>query len=159
MRALGLAVALALLQGCGPKVSHEDEATDPPGVLEYETPVAQYFRQDRRVEVVALDPILGRDGCGYLTDRAYDDLVGTIEGLDPTSDYDWPDCLPADDRKSLVHLDRFEHSPFVCGWDCCHPDLLRVALVYFIVGSNLVGQRPVVDDEPYVALEPDHPCE
>lgn len=157
VRVLVIASALAVQGGCGPEVPNEK--IDPPGVLEYETPVAQYFRQDRRVEVVALDPILALDGCGYLTDRAYDDLVDTIDTLDPSADYVWSNCLPDADPKGLVHLDGFEHSPFVCDWDCCHVDLGSIALVYFVVGSNLVDQWPVIDDVPYVALEPDRPCE
>src|SRR5688572_20359016 len=121
-----------IMLGCGPQVGDDDH--DPPGVLEYETPVAQYFRQDRRVEVVALDPIRSRDGCGYLTDRAYDDLVDTIAALDPSADYLWFGCFPDADPKGLVHLEGFEHSPFVCDWNCCDEELLRFALVYFVVG-------------------------
>ena len=36
-----------------------------------------------------------------------------------------------------MHLEGFEHSPFACDWDCCHPDLGDIALVYFMVGDNL----------------------
>jgi hypothetical protein len=158
MRALVIALTLTAVQvGCGPTAP--DEKPNPPGVLEYETPVAQYFRQDRRVEVVALDPILARDGCGYLTDRGYDDIVDTIAALDPSADYVWFGCFPDADPKGLVHLEGFEHSPFVCDWNCCHEDLLRVALVYSVVADNLLDQEPVIDGVPYFALEPDRPCE
>jgi hypothetical protein len=152
-----VAAIVPLTAACGPEAP--EKKTDPPGVLEYETPVAQYFREDRRVEVVALDPILSPDGCGYLTDRAYYDLVTTIDSLDPSADYLWSDCLPDADPKGLVRIDGFEHSPFVCDWNCCHVDLGRIALVYFVVGNNLVGLEPVIDDVPYVALDPDRPCE
>jgi hypothetical protein len=145
-----------LAAACGPKVS--DDQDDQPGVLEYEDPASEFYRLERRVEVITLDPVLGRDGCGFLTDRAYDDLVTTIDALDPTADYVWSDCLPGANPKGLVHLEGFEHSPFVCDWNCCHADLLRVALVYFVVGNNLVHQEPVIDGVPYVALDPDRPC-
>lgn len=150
--------SIALLAvACGPDVA--DGENDPPGSLVYEDPASEFYRLDRRVEVIALDPTLSRDGCGFLTDRAYDDLVTTIDALDPAADHVWSDCLPNAHPRGLVHLEGFEHSPFECDWSCCHADLLRVALVYFVVANNLVHQEPVIDGEPYDALEPDQPCE
>lgn len=76
--------------GCGPELG---DADDPPGMLEYEDPLARYYRIDRRVDIVAIDPMLSRSGCGFLTDRAYDDLMSTYDALDPNADYGvYPDC-------------------------------------------------------------------
>ncbi|MCX4239656.1 hypothetical protein [Paraliomyxa miuraensis] len=149
-------VALVItFAGCGPEIDD-----DPPGTLEYEDPFARYYRLERRVDIVAKDPMLARSGCGFLTDRAYDDLMNTIDALDPSVDYGvHPECSqtapPADD---WFYIEGFTHSPFLCAWYCCHPDLIRAATVYFVVGSNLFDQRPNIDGEPYVALEPDMPC-
>jgi hypothetical protein len=131
---------------------------DPPGELEYETPDSAFYRLERRVDIVALDGV-SRAGCGLLTDRAYDDLVTTLDSLDPTEDYNvWMGCLQSRDPRGRVHLEGFEHSPFACDWDCCHPDLGDIALVYFMVGNNLYDQTPVYEGEPYVALDPDRAC-
>jgi hypothetical protein len=73
-------------------------------------------------------------------------------------DYGWAECFPEYDPKGLLYLEGFTHSPFLCEWYCCHPELIRVATVYFAVGSNLYDQEPNIDGEPYVALEPDLPC-
>jgi hypothetical protein len=154
-----IAATLATLAvACGPELAADDV---PPGKLEHEDPFARYYRLDRRLEIVAIDPIDGRSGCGFLTDRAYDDLMNTYDALDPDVDYGmYPDCPqtapPKDDR---LYLEGFTHSPFECAWYCCHPDLIRAATVYWAAASNLfVGQEPTIDDVPYVALEPDRPC-
>jgi len=153
-----IAGVLVLSLGCGPEAPVDD--MEPPGELVYEHPVSAFYRLDRRVEVVALDPNLSRDGCGYLTDRAYDDLERTVAALDPSADYDeGVGCFEQAEPKGLLYLEGFEHSPFLCDGDCCHADLGRIALVYSMVENNLVGLEPVVDGEPYVALEPDQPCE
>jgi hypothetical protein len=154
------AIVMVFMAACGPEAADDDGDDTPRGVLVYEHPASELYRLDRRIEVVSVDPMRSRDGCGYLTDRAHDDLETTIDALDPTVDYgEWTGCLQTHDPKGLVHLDGFAHSPFVCDWDCCHPDLGRVSLVYFIVENNLFDQQPVVDDEPYFALEPGRPCE
>lgn len=145
---------LVAAMGCGPDVPDEDA---PPGALEYEMPVARFYRLDRRVDVVGVDPAVDPSGCGLLTDRAHGDIVDTLDGLDPTAEYAWPECAHGPPEAS-IHLEGFTHSPFGCSWYCCHPDLLRIAVAYFAVGSNLDGQRPNIDGEPYVALEPDVPC-
>jgi hypothetical protein len=147
----------ALLTGCGPEV--DDEVGAPPGILEYEDPYARYYRSDRRMDVVAVDPMLGRSGCGLLTDRAYDDLTNTIAALDPSLDYRvQTGCPQSGPPKDLLYIEGFDHSPFSCAWYCCHEELIRATTVYFAVGSNLWGQYPAVDGEPYVALEPVMPC-
>lgn len=149
-------LAVAAL-GCGPEF---DEAEDPPGKLEYEDPFVRYYRLDRRVDIVAIDPMLSRSGCGLLTDRAYDDLMNTYDALDPNVDYGvYPDCSqtgpPQDD---WFHLEGFKYSPFPCAWYCCHVDLIQAATVYWAAASSLDGPDPNINGEPYVALEPDMPC-
>ena len=153
-------LAAAIVMGCGPEVT--DDADAPPGVLEYEHPASAFYRLERRVEIVPLDPVLSRHQCGYMSERAYDDIVTTIDALDPSVDYNlWTGCLQTSDPQGHVHLEGFEHSPFVCDWDCCHPELIRVALVYFLVENAFVGQDFILDDdeEPYVALEAGRSCE
>jgi hypothetical protein len=139
--------------GCGPEL---DDRDDPPGVLEYETPTASYYRLDRRVDAVGVDPMADPTGCGFLTDRAHGDLVGTISVLDPNAAYDWSDCDNA--PNGLLYLEGFTHSPFECNWYCCNPDLMPIVIVYFAIGSDLIGPTPNINGGPYVALEPDMPC-
>ena len=149
------AAVLYALTGCGP-----ESPDHPPGALEYETPASAFYRLDHRVEIIPLDPKVSRHQCGFMTDRAYDDLMAALDLLDPSVDYNvWTGCLQTSQPQGRVHLEGFEHSPFACDWDCCHPDLGDIALVYFMVGNNLYGQTPVYEGEPYVALEPDRPCE
>jgi len=149
-----ITVAVAAFAAC---CSPEVDEDVPPGELVYSDAFNEIYRLDRRVEVVAVDPMFGQNGCGYLTDRAYEDLETTIAALDPSEDYvsDPDHCQTSE----LVYIEGFEHSPFECVWLCCHPDLVRVALVYLAVFSNLSDQEPVIDGEPYVALEPDRPCD
>ena len=155
MRIFIVAVIAGFVLGCGPEV--DDDGT--PGELEYETPDSAFYRLERRVDIVALDGV-SRAGCGLLTDRAYDELVTTLDSLDPTREYNvWMGCLQSRDPRGRVHLEGFEHSPFACDWDCCHPDLGDIALVYFMVGNNLYDQTPVYEGEPYVALDPDRACD
>jgi hypothetical protein len=158
MRAISvIPIIAAVVVGCGPEGGDDDH--HPPGELEYEDPATQYYRLDRRVDVVALDPMLSRSGCGFLTDRAYDDLITTIDALDPSVDYGaHPDCPQTAPPADWLHIEGFTHSPFRCAWYCCHADLIRAATVYFAVGSNLYDQEPTIDGEPYVALEPDVAC-
>lgn len=159
MRTMITACIVGVATGaCGPEAGDGEHA--PPGVLEYEHPEARMYRLDRRVDVVPFDLDRRPRECGFLTDRAYDELVTTIEALDPTVDYDvWEGCRETFDPRGRVYIEGFEHSPFACDWDCCHPDLAPVSLVYFVVENNFVGIEPVVDDVPYVAIQPDRPCE
>jgi hypothetical protein len=131
-------------------------------VLVYEHPEDRFYRLDRRVDIVPVDPERSTRECGFLTDRAHDDITTTVDALDPTVDYGgWSGCAQNPDPKGLVHLEGFEHSPFVCDWNCCNPDLVRVALVYFLVENAFAGLELIVDgeDEPYIAIEPDRPCD
>jgi hypothetical protein len=153
---------VSFMLGCGPEVDDaaDDGIGDPLGTLVYAHPAAEFYRLDRRIEVVAIDPMRSRDGCGYLTDRADGDISSTVEALDPTVDYNvWTGCLQTIEPKGRVYLEGFEHSPFACDWRCCHPELYPIELVYYAVENNLFDQEPVIDGEPYVALEPDRPCE
>ena len=153
IEALITVAAAILAASCGPDVDEDAPAGD----LVYSDAFKELYRLDRRVEVVALDPRLAKDGCGYLTDRAYEDLEMTIAALDPSKDYVAdPAACQASEK---VYIEGFEHSPFECFWMCCHHDLMPVANVYLAVFSNLSGQEPVIDGEPYVALEPARPCE
>jgi hypothetical protein len=145
--------AIAVLAvGCGPDASDDE----PPGTLEYETPTAQFYRLDRRLDIVGVDPTVDRSGCGLLTDRAYEDLVETFDALDPNVDYDRSDCEYS--PEGLVYIEGFTYSPFSCSWYCCHIDLLPIAVVYFAAGSTLYGPDPNINGETYVAIEPDEPC-
>lgn len=57
-------------------------------------------------DTVATDPMRSRDGCGCLTDRAYDDIEHTIDALDPTTDYNvWTGCRQTTEPKGRVHLE------------------------------------------------------
>jgi hypothetical protein len=156
-----IASAFAIIAwGCGPE-AHDDDH-EPLGELVYEHPVSAFYRLDRRVEVIPLNPTLSRYGCGFLSDRAYGDIATTVAALDPTVDYGgWSGCTQNPELEGQVYLDGFEHSPFLCDWDCCHPDLGRVSLVYFLVENAFHGLEFIIDDdvEPYVAIEPDRPCE
>jgi hypothetical protein len=141
---------------CGPEVGEEN---DIPGELVYEQRDERLYRSDRRVDVIfdyaREDGLEGK--CGFLTDRAYDELEGTLAALDPGVDYGEhrPDC---NTHGALVHVEGFEHSPFACTYECCHPDLGRAAVVYNMILDNFYDIYPTFDGEPYVAIEPDQPC-
>jgi hypothetical protein len=143
---------------CGPQAGEED---DIPGKLEYEQIYNRVYRLDRRIDVIKELP--GEDSerreCGFLTDRAYDDLESTLAALDPSIDYGYdPDILECERPEALVHIEGFDHSPFDCSFECCHPDLHWAAIVYSMALTNFFGGYPTIDGEPYVALEPDEPC-
>jgi hypothetical protein len=147
---------LMLAPACGPEAAEED---DIPGTLEYEQIYNRVYRLARRIDVIKELP--GEDSerreCGFLTDRAYDDLEGTLAALDPSVDYGdhSADC---DTYGALVYIEGFEHSPFECAFECCHPDLHWAAVVYNMSLTNFYGGYPIIDGEPYVAIEPDQPC-
>lgn len=151
-------IIAAFASACGPQVDDEEH---PPGDLVYEEPLERLYRLDRRVEVIydaeRDDGLTGK--CGILTDRAYEELESTLAALDPTVDYGYdPDVLDCDRSPALVHIDDFEHSPFECGFSCCHRDLYPAAFVYTMILNNFIGLIPDIDGEPYVAIEPDQPC-
>jgi hypothetical protein len=147
---------MTFVLACGPQAGEED---DIPGKLEYEQLYNRVYRLDRRIDVIKELP--GEDGerreCGFLTDRAYDELEGTLATLDPGVDYgEHPaDC---DTHAALVHVEGFAHSPFECTYECCHPDLIQAAVVHTMILNNFYGGYPTIDGEPYVAIEPDRPC-
>jgi hypothetical protein len=154
-RIIGLTIA-ALPLACGPRVDDEER---PPGELVYEDSFTRLYRLDRRVEVIydfeRDDALEGK--CGILTDRAYDELESTLAALDPSVDYgEHPaDCSPS---QALVHVDGFEHSPFECGFECCHRDLYSAVFVYTMIFTNFNGGHSVIEGEHYVAIEPDVAC-
>jgi hypothetical protein len=148
---------------CGPQV--DDEEGEPGELeLEYEDSRGKLYRLDRRVEVIY--DYEREDGlqwkCGFLTDRAYDELESTLAALDPSVDYGDhpPDCTP---DEALVHVDGFEHSPFECSLDCCRSGLTWAALVYHMVLVSFDGNMPAIvignERDPYIAIEPDQPCQ
>jgi hypothetical protein len=147
----------ALVAACGPEAGQED---DIPGMLVFEQPGERLYRLDRRVDVVFdYEREDGLDGkCGILTDRAYEELESTLAALDPSVDYSEhpPDCST---HGALVHIEGFDHSPFECNYACCHPDLYWASVVYSMVLNNFYGGYPTIDGVPYVAIEPDQPCE
>jgi hypothetical protein len=156
-------ITLAMIMvalGCGPEPGDPGEDHDVPGQLEYEQLYNRLYRLDRRVDASFAYP--GTEGedwrCGLLTDRAYDELESTLAALDPSADYGQhrPDC---DTHGALIYIAGFEHSPFACSYECCHPVLSSAAVVYSVILNNFVGGYPVVEGERYVAIEPELPCQ
>ena len=154
-------ITLAIMMftlACGP---HTRDENGTPGELEYEQPNNQLYRLDRRIDVIKELP--GEDGerheCGFLTDRAYDDLESTLAALDPSVDYGYDsDTLDCERSQALVYIEGFDHSPFECGFECCHPDLHWAAIVYSMSLNNFAGITANIDGELYTAIEPDQPC-
>jgi hypothetical protein len=148
-------VTLAL--ACGPEAGDED---DLPGELVYERSFISVYRLDRRVDLIIESEHGERRECGLLTELALNELESTIEALDPSVDYGYDagalDCIPPG---TWVHIEGFEHSPFECSWMCCRSELLWAAFIYSAVISHFYGATPNLDGEPYVAVEPDRPCE
>jgi hypothetical protein len=155
-RAITMSIIAAFASACSARVN---EGERPPGELVYEDSLDRLYRLDRRVEVVydyeREDGLEGK--CGIMTDRAFDELESTLVALDPSVDYgEHPaDCRPS---QALVHIDGFEHSPFECGFSCCHRDLFWAVFVYTMSLNNFDGIMPTLEGEPYVAIEPDQPC-
>lgn len=151
-----LAVMIVVF-ACGPQAGDE---SDIPGKLEFEQSDARLYRLDRRID--ASFEYSGDDvqwECGFLTDRAYDDLEGTLAALDPGVDYGYdPEILECERPGTLVHIEGFDHSPFDCSFECCHPDLHWAAIVYVMSLNNFSGITANIEGEPYVAIEPDQPC-
>jgi hypothetical protein len=150
-----LAVMMFVL-ACGPEAGDENDIA---GKLEYEQSDERLYRLDRRIDVLIEIP--GEDSarheCGFLTDRAYDELESTLAALDPSVDYgEHP--AECDVYSALVHIEGFDHTPFECNYACCHPDLYWAAVVYSMILNNFWGGYPTIEGEPYVAIEPDEPC-
>lgn len=160
-RALIASFLASLVIACEPDAS---EPPEPPGTLEYEHPYVRIYRADRRVDIVIPREDGERLECGILTERAYTELEDTLRALDPNKDYGYdPDVVEcADPPGAWVHVEGFEHSPFSCTSLCCQPDLVRAALIYFLVETYFkyqgAGGVLEIDGEPYVAIEPDQPC-
>jgi hypothetical protein len=98
MRTAITASALAVLAlACGPSIADERE---PLGTLEHEYgpwtggghgwASGEWYRLDRRIELVPEQNPYLRPMCGTLTDAAYDELEATIAALDPSVDYPPP---------------------------------------------------------------------
>jgi hypothetical protein len=157
-KSIAASTIAVLALACGPEASDED---DLPGKLVYEDSYTKVYRLDRRIDLVIEQEHGERRECGFLTDRAHDELEATIDALDPGVDYGYDaDVLDCNYRPmAWVHIEGFEHSPFECSWMCCRPELIWVAVVYSMVINNVYGATPIYEGEPYVALEPDRPCE
>lgn len=157
-KAIIVSTLATFASACGP---HVDDEEHPPGELVYEDSYERLYRLDRRVEVIfdyeREDRLQGK--CGFLTDRAYDDLERTLAVLDPNVDYGYdPEILECEHPGKRVYIEGFDHSPFDCGFECCHPDLHWAAIVYSMSLNNFSGITANIDGEPYVAIEPDLPC-
>lgn len=158
---LPLVTACAL--ACGPTI-HDDEP-EPPGVLEYELagwPGGKWYRLERRVEYVPGEAPWDEPRCGFLTERAHEELETAIAALDPNMSFG-DECLRDDCGYShcpnaWVHLEGFEHSPFACDLHCCPEGPWMVPWIYLNASNNLSGIVFEVDGEPYVVTEPDQPC-
>jgi hypothetical protein len=150
------AVAILTL-ACGPKAGDDDA---PPGELVYEAPYESVYRLDRRIDVVMRQEHGERRECGFLTDRALNELESTIDALDPGVDYGYDADLVDCDYEPMawVHLDGFEHSPFQCSWMCCRSELLGAAFIYAMVIHTFHGGTPNIEGEPFDVIEPDQPC-
>ncbi len=156
-KAIIFSIIAASASACSPGGDDEEH---PPGELVYEDSFDRLYRLDRQVEVIydyeRDDGLEGK--CGLLTDRAHTELESTFVPLDPSVDYGEH---PADCHTSgaLVHVDGFEHSPFECSFSCCHRDLHWAAVVYTMILTDFSHEaHPVIDGEPYIAIEPNQPC-
>ncbi len=154
-KAIIVSIFAMLAVACGPEVGDEDA---PPGTLVYEDSHVGLYRLDRRIDIVIVEEQGERRECGLMTDRAFDDLESALAGLDPSVDYGHDPEPQECSAREEIYIDGFEHSPFECNLQCCHPELRRVAVVYTMVINNVYGATPIIDGEPYVALEPDQPC-
>lgn len=156
---MGKAVIISTLtvfvSACGPGVGDGD---DVPGTLVYEDSQTRLYRLDRRIDILIMEEQGERRECGLLTDRAYDDLGSTLAELDPGVDYGYDPESDGCNPTEKIYIEGFDHSPFECNLQCCHPELSWVAVVYNMVINNVYGASPIIDGEPYVAIEPEQPC-
>jgi len=151
-----------LLAACDAERGDGDGEPASLGQLEYAGGVNEIYREGHRVEVVVVTEPDHPRACGFLTDRAYDDIEQTIAALDPKVDYDFErgnePCKYSDSPAAEIYIEGFEHSPFSCDSFCCRPELSTVAITYLHVANNLEGTVLEVDGEPYVAIDPEKPC-
>jgi hypothetical protein len=158
-----LLAVVAFSLACGPTA--DDQQPEPLGALEYEYhgwPGGEWYRLERRVEYVPGEAPWDQPQCGFLTERAHEDLEAAIAALDPSVELGdecyRDDCGYSDCSDAWVHLEGFDHSPFSCDFLCCPAELQTVSWVYFHAANNLSGLVFEIDGEPYAAIEPDQPC-
>lgn len=155
--AVVLVILTAIAAACEPEPTGEPE---PKGLLEFEHPYIRLYRLDQRVDAKLVEGNTEHRECGVLSERAYTELESTISGLSPRVDYSYDrtttECT--DPPGALIYIEGFEHSPFSCDFSCCGTDLSRAALIYSFIESNLRGNMPTYDGEPYVAVERIEPC-
>lgn len=170
MRPTLFTIALLVAACDEPDPAPQEPSPSPRGEQVIDGVIWQLYQDGDRVEQVPVLEALPEDldpndlrRCGYLTDRAMEDIRLWTARLDPTHDYndDATDCT-ATDNFSRILLPEFEHSPFACGLaccGCCAPDLSRLNYVYASAIENLHGDSlPDQTDEPYIAIDPDRPC-
>jgi len=164
-------VALLVTACAQPDPAPQDQEPVPRGELIIDRMIWQLYQDGDLIEQVpvletlpdGLDPEDLRR-CGYLTERAMEDIQLWTARLDPTHDYndDVADCL-ASDNFGRIHVPEFEHSPFACGLiccGCCAPGLSRLNYVYACAVENLHGDSlPDESGEPYIAIDPARPCD
>jgi hypothetical protein len=169
MRTAITASALAVLAlACGPSIADERE---PLGTLEHEYgpwtggghgwASGEWYRLDRRIELVPEQNPYLRPMCGTLTDAAYDELEATIAALDPSVDYPPPAdrCGWSEGPSARVHLEGFTHGPFSCDWLCCHDELAWIPSLYFLATNELSEDPIEVHDQPFPVIDIDWPCD
>ncbi|MCX4241836.1 hypothetical protein [Paraliomyxa miuraensis] len=158
-KAITEAALASLAFACGPE-TEADLDPDPPGTLEFEHSHARIYRHERRIDIVHVNGDGESRECGVLTERAHTELEDTLAALDPREDYGYDpevdQCTTS--AGAWVHIEGFDHSPFLCAWYCCRPELAHAALIYSLIVLHFEGGGVNVDGEPYIAIEPDTPC-
>ena len=171
MRSIVFASAL-LVAGCEqPDPAPQDGEPQPRGEQVIDGAIWQLYQDGDRVEQV---PDL-RDSPMIWTRTIFVAAVtspsvrwrtsgsGPLGSIRPTTTTDdVTDCTAAD-NVGRIHLPEFEHSPFACGLiccGCCAPEISDLNYVYTSAVENLHGNSlPDESGEPYIAIDPDRPCD
>jgi hypothetical protein len=167
-KAIPTSLAVAFIVACGPSV---DDEPHPLGHLEYEYgpwaapnvgwEAGEWYRSERRIELLPeKNPFLTHT-CAILTEEAYDQLESTIAALDPSVDYELAhgDCGWSDSPAHRVHLEGFIHSPFWCDWVCCRDELAWIPTTYFLAANELSEDPIEIPGQQYPIVDVDEPCD
>lgn len=151
-RVVVLVTLMGLAVACEPEPTGEPE---PMGVLEFEHPYIRIYRLDQQIDARLVEGNTERRECGVLSERAHTELESTIAALNPRTDYSYDPTTTecTEPPGAMIYIEGFEHSPFSCDFLCCGTELSRAALTYSFIESNLRGNMPTYDGEPYLAVE------
>ncbi len=139
-QATRLHLLLAIVAGSA-ACSERSEDPAVPGFAEYqllepESLPDSHFRIYREGAEVRFEWV-NRDEvprCRVLADWAVEDIERTIESLDPSADYDSPECeagtSPPVPAERHLHLEGFPRSPYACSAFCCQGELRPIGSVY-----------------------------